>query len=32
MLEQPIEVKDVAVVGQMENGMFTLIERVPLGS
>jgi len=31
MLEQPIKVRDIAVVGQMENGMFTLIERVPLG-
>ena len=32
ILEQPIKVRDIAVVGQMENGMFTLIERVPLGS
>ncbi|MGB2462401.1 MAG: DUF1045 domain-containing protein [Candidatus Puniceispirillaceae bacterium] len=32
ILEQPIWVRDIAVVGQMENGLFTLIERVPLGS
>lgn len=30
IIDQPIKVKDIAVVGQAENGMFNLIERLSL--